>query len=84
MTALGYLSKLKRGLGLAFGAHFLHDFSKKCLLFNTLSMDKLSMSYLFHFSRHQQNVSLSSYLDNYDIITMTVREKREKHRNTKI
>ena len=28
MAVLGYLSKLKRGLGLAFGAHFLHDFSK--------------------------------------------------------
>ena len=27
MAALGHLPKLKRGLGLAFGAHFLHDFS---------------------------------------------------------
>ena len=26
---LGYLPKLKRGLGLAFGACFLHDFSIK-------------------------------------------------------
>ena len=26
---LGYLPKLKRGLGLAFGANFLHDFSIK-------------------------------------------------------
>ena len=26
MVALGYLSKQKRGLGLAFGANFLHDF----------------------------------------------------------
>ena len=41
MAVLGYLPKLKRGLGLAFGAHFLHDFSKKCFLFNTLSMDKV-------------------------------------------
>ena len=41
MAVLGYLAKLKRGLGLAFGAHFLHDFSKKCFLFNTLSMDKV-------------------------------------------
>ena len=23
---LAYIAKLKRGLGLAFGAHFLHDF----------------------------------------------------------
>ena len=28
----GYLAKLKRGLGLAFGAHFLHDFSIKMFL----------------------------------------------------
>ena len=26
MAVLGYLPKLKRGLRLAFGAHFLHDF----------------------------------------------------------
>ena len=29
MAVLGYLAKLKRGLGLAFSAHFLHDFSIK-------------------------------------------------------
>ena len=29
MVALGYLAKLKKGLGLAFGAHFLHGFSVK-------------------------------------------------------
>ena len=44
--ALGYLPKLKRGLGLAFGSHFPHDFSIKCSLFNTLFMDKVLMSYL--------------------------------------
>ena len=53
MDVLGYLSKLKRGLGLAFGAHFLHGFSLKCSLFNNLSMDKVSMSYLFSFSIYQ-------------------------------
>ena len=26
IAVLGYLEKLKLGLGLAFGAHFLHDF----------------------------------------------------------
>ena len=26
MSVLGYLVKLKRGMGLTFGAHFLHDF----------------------------------------------------------
>ena len=29
MTPLGYLAKLKRGLGLALGAPFLHDFFDK-------------------------------------------------------
>ena len=29
MAILGYLAKLKRGLGLAFDAHFVHDFSIK-------------------------------------------------------
>ena len=47
MGTVVYLPKLKMGLGLALGAHFLHDFS----LFNALSIDKVSMSYLFSFSR---------------------------------
>ena len=29
MSLLGYLAKLKRSLGLAFDAHFLHDFYVK-------------------------------------------------------
>ena len=29
MTVLGYLPKLERGLRLAFGAHFVDDFSIK-------------------------------------------------------
>ena len=52
MTALGYLVKLKRGVGLAFVAHFLHDFSIK-MLFNTLSMDKVSMAHHISFSIYQ-------------------------------
>ena len=63
MTVQGYLPKLKRDLGLAFGAHFLHHFSIK-MFFNTLSMDKVSISYLFSFSGYQTNLSLSSYLEN--------------------
>ena len=53
MAVLGCLPKLKRGLGLAFGAHFLHDFSIKMFLINTVSMAKVPMSYLFSFSRYQ-------------------------------
>ena len=56
--------KLKRGLGLAFGGYFLHNFSKKnCSLFNTLSMDKVSLLYFFPFQDIKQNVLLNSYLD---------------------
>ena len=32
MAVLGYLEKLKRDLGLPFGAHFQHDFSTKMFL----------------------------------------------------
>ena len=32
MGVLGYLLKLKRDLGLAFSAHFMHDFSVVILL----------------------------------------------------
>ena len=32
MAVLGYLAELKRGLGIAFGAHFLHHFSIKIFL----------------------------------------------------
>ena len=32
MAVLGYLAKLKRHLGLAFGAHLQHDFSIKIFL----------------------------------------------------
>ena len=50
MSVLSYLPKLKMGLGLAFGGHFLHDFFVKMFLFNTLSIDKVSMSYRVSFS----------------------------------
>ena len=54
MAVLGYLPKLKRGLGLAFGALFCLIFPLKWCLFNTLSIDKVSMSYPFI----KQNVKL--------------------------
>ena len=34
MAVLGHLPTLKRGLGLAFGAYFLHDFTMKMFLFS--------------------------------------------------
>ena len=51
MTILGYIAKSKRSLGLAFHAHFVHDFSMK--MFLILSMDKVSMSHVIFFSRYQ-------------------------------
>ena len=64
MAVLRLLPKVKRGMGLAFGAHFLHDFSKKCALFNTLSMDKVFQCHTFFLSQAvKQNVLSSSYLD---------------------
>ena len=32
MTVLGYLPKLKKDLGVAFDAHFWHDFPKEMFL----------------------------------------------------
>ena len=39
MAVLGFLLTLKAGLGLAFGAHFQHDFSTKMFLLYNLSID---------------------------------------------
>ena len=66
MAVLGYLPKLKRGgPGIAFGVHFLHDFSKKCSLFNILSIVIKFQCHNFFASQDIiQNVLLKSYLDN--------------------
>ena len=53
MTVLDYLAQLKKDLGLAFGAHFLHDISIKIFLFNTLSMGRVSILNLIPSSRYQ-------------------------------
>ena len=70
MAVLIYLPKLKKCLGLAFGAHFQHDFFIKMFCIYsinrvfTLSMDKVSIPYLFPFPTYiKPNVLLSSYLD---------------------
>ena len=63
MTVLGYLSNLKRGPELAFGAHFQYYFSIKMFL-NTLSIDKVQCYIFFPSEDIKQNVLLSSYLDN--------------------
>ena len=57
MAVLDYLPKLERGLGLAFAAHFLQDFPVK-MLFILHNMDKVSISYLFSFSRYQTKCAI--------------------------
>ena len=56
MAVLGHLAKLKRGLGLAFGA--------KCSVFNILAVDKVQCQEALFLSQYiTQDVLLSSYLD---------------------
>ena len=64
MALLGYLRKLKRGQGLAFGAHFLHDFFHKSVAYLILyQWTKFQCHNLFISQDIKQNVLLSSYLD---------------------
>ena len=55
------LSKLKKGYNLGFGAYFLPDFPIKCSLFNFLSIEKVSVTYIFPSQDIKQIVLLSSY-----------------------
>ena len=86
LAVLGYLPKLKGGLGLAFGAHFLHDFSIKMFLFNTLSTEKVSMSFLFSFPRYQTKCVIKfsfTQFRNYKIYVASISKAmadREKKR----
>ena len=48
MAVLGYLAKLKRGLELAFGAHFLHDLSALCRLAHP-EVSQVNMAHLVEF-----------------------------------
>ena len=62
MAVLGYLSKLRMGLGLAFGAHFLHDFSINLLYLILHQWTKFQCHTFFPSQDIKQNVLLSSYL----------------------
>ena len=60
-----FLPELKRGLGLAFGAHFLHDFSiKMFLIYNTFILPQFQCHNFLPSQDVKQNVLLRSYLDN--------------------
>ena len=64
MDVLGYLPKLKTVRDSLFMLIFCMIYHKKCSLFNFLSIGRVSVSYLFSFSRYYQTkcVKLSSYL----------------------
>ena len=82
MAVLGYLPKLKRSLEQVFVAHFLHDFSNKISLFNTLSNDEVSMAYLFSSQDIKQNVLWSQDLSS--IILESSGQQGKKVGKTKI
>ena len=65
MAVLGCLPKLKQGLGLAFAAHFLYDFSIKNVPYLILyQLTEFRCRSFFASQNIKQNVLLSSYLDN--------------------
>ena len=64
MAVLDYLAKLKRDLGLAFGAYFLHDFFYKKVPYLILYQRiKFQCHTLFLSQDVKQNVLLSFYSD---------------------
>ena len=64
MAALGYFPKLKRGLGLAFGAYFCMSFLYKCSYLILYQLTKFQCHIFVRSEYTKQNVLLSSYLDN--------------------
>ena len=95
MAVLGYLGKLKRGLGLASGtAWFFHNNVPYSILYQ--SMDKVSMSHLISFSRYQTKCDIK-FLFRQLMTSWTLRfflrstfkamansEKKREDKNTKI
>ena len=64
MSVLGFLAKLKRGLRLTFGEHFLHDFFHKNVQYLILyQWPKFQCHTLILSEYIKQNMLLSSYLD---------------------
>ena len=63
MAILGYLPKLKRGLGVGFSSHFLHDFSNDVPHLILCLWTKFQCHTLLPSQDTKQNVLLSSYDD---------------------
>ena len=63
MAVLGYSAKLKRGLGLAFEANFLHEFFHESFIYLILyQWTKFQCHSLFLSQDIKQKALLSSYL----------------------
>ena len=65
MALLGYLPKLKRGLGIASGTHFLHDFPIKMFLTQYSINGQRFNVIFFHFFLKIPNKMLLGYLDSW-------------------
>ena len=63
IAVFGYLATLRMGLGLAFDAHFLHDFSINVPYLILYQWTKFQCHTLFLSQDIKQNVLLSSYFD---------------------
>ena len=63
MAVLSYLAKLKRGLVLAFGAHFQHDFSIKMFLIEYSINGQSFNATPYFFIKISNIMLLISYLD---------------------
>ena len=84
MAVLGYLAKLKRGLGLAFGAHFVHDFSINLPYFILYQWKTFQHHTFFPSQDIKQNVFLSSYYAVDDVINYSNGWHGEKEGKTEL
>ena len=64
LFCFGLITKLKKGLELAFGEHFLYGSLYKCSLFNTHQLTKFQCHIFYYFSRSQTKCVINSYLVN--------------------
>ena len=68
----GYFWLLKMGLGLAFVAHFLYDFSIKIIFIYSINGQSFNVIPLFLPKISNKMCYLSSYLDSYDVINFNI------------
>ena len=69
---MGYLLKLKKDMGLAFDAYFLHDLIKNVPYLIFYHLTKLQCQTFFSSQDIKQNVRLSYYLATDDVINFKI------------